>query len=122
MLTLRPRALLVQWTSRTGLCWKMHDASWLEGQFHVVGTADQQPFPVQLKAGVQVVQDMAFVAVHAHAAPLAPVTHLGIFDAHASIFGHGLAQLCRPRLRHLYILLFHPLCCRHALLDRWGLT
>src|SRR5947209_14217562 len=36
------------------------------------------------------------------------MTHLGIFDTNASIFGHSLAQHRLPVLVDLYILLLHP--------------
>src|SRR5712691_3841890 len=34
---------------------------------------------------VQIVQDVAFVAIHAHTAALPPMAHLGIFDADAAL-------------------------------------
>src|SRR5579859_1773896 len=43
------------------------------------------------ESAVQIVQHMSFVAINAHAAALASVTHLGIFDADAPLFGHAFA-------------------------------
>ena len=59
------------------------------------------------QAGVQVTQDMPFIAIHAHAATLAPMAHLGIFDTDAPILGDAFAQVGRASGSRLHILLLH---------------
>jgi hypothetical protein len=46
------------------------------------------------------------------------MTHLGILDADAPIFGHPFAQRGCPSLSAFDILLFHLRGCRQTLLDR----
>src|SRR5712692_868384 len=60
-----------------------------DARFWGVGSSDADR-PHQ--SAIQIVQDMAFVAIDAHAATLASMPHLGIFDADAPLLGHAFAQ------------------------------
>src|SRR5215472_7538763 len=54
--------------------------------------------------GIQITQHMAFVSIHAHAPAFAPVPHLGVFNADASIFGDSFDKAHLPFLIDLHIL------------------
>lgn len=56
------------------------------------------------EAAIQIVQHMALVSIYPHTAALPSVTHLGVFDADASIFRHAFDQADFPTLINRYIL------------------
>src|SRR2546428_2293862 len=65
---------------------------------------------------------MPLVAIYPHAATLAPMTHLAIFDTDAPIFGDAFAQAGGTSLRDLYILLLDELRRCQALLNHGSVT
>src|SRR5439155_14731309 len=56
------------------------------------------------ETGVQIMQHMAFVAIHPHATTFASVAHLPVFHADAPLFGDPLDQADLPLLIDLYVL------------------
>ena len=58
---------------------------------------------------VEIAHHVAFVAVHTHAAALASVTHLGVFQADPTVFGHTFCERRRSGLIGRHILFEHLL-------------
>lgn len=56
--------------------------TWTGYKVHLTKTCNE--------ASIQIMQHMAFVSIHAYAAALPPMPHLGVFDTDAPIFGHAL--------------------------------
>jgi hypothetical protein len=83
------RTVNVQFLQLCGLMLQISTDGFRHARFWHIGSSDANR---SNQSRVQIMQNMSFIPIHEHTPAFAPMTHIFIFNADTSIFGHTLNQ------------------------------